>query len=117
MGSSSYGRITPLIVSAVQDIANISSTFEQNLIAWLGNAQNGIGEFFAPQVGNFQTTNASTTNTQTLNVQTICVGDHPNRPLSSVRHQSPTRRSVEPNRLRPNPKIRDLLQDSPKFDA
>ena len=46
-----YGRITPLIVSAVQDIANISSTFEQNLIAWLGNAQNGIGEFFA-QVGN-----------------------------------------------------------------
>ena len=47
-----YGRLTPLIVSAVQDIANISSTFEQNLIAWLGNAQNGIGEFFA-QVGNF----------------------------------------------------------------
>ena len=42
-----YGRITPLIVSAVQDIANISSTFEQNLIAWLGNAQNGIGDLFA----------------------------------------------------------------------
>jgi hypothetical protein len=79
-----YGRLTPLIVSAVQDIANISSTFEQNLIAWLGNAQNGIGEFFA-QVGNFQTTNAetsnaSTTNTQTLNVQQVCVGDSPTDP-------------------------------------
>jgi hypothetical protein len=72
-----YGRLTPLIVSAVQDIANISSTFEQNLIAWLGSASNGIGEFFA-QVGNFQTTNtetsnASTTNTQTLNASTVCL--------------------------------------------
>jgi hypothetical protein len=42
-----YGRLTPLIVSAVQDIANISSTFELNLIAWLGNAENGIVDLFA----------------------------------------------------------------------
>ena len=45
-----YGRITPLIVSAVQDIASISSTFEQNLIAWLGNTENGIAKLFANQV-------------------------------------------------------------------
>jgi hypothetical protein len=69
-----YGRITPLIVQAVQDIANISSTFEQNLIAWLGNASNGIDEFFA-QVGNFHTVNSSTDNTQQL-----CLTDAPNDP-------------------------------------
>ena len=45
--SVDYGRITPLIVQAVQDIANITSTFQQNLIAWLGNASNGITDFFA----------------------------------------------------------------------
>ena len=49
-----YGRITPLIVKAVQDIANITSTFQQNLIAWLGNASNGIDQLFA-NVGNFHT--------------------------------------------------------------
>jgi Domain of unknown function (DUF5011)/Chaperone of endosialidase len=65
-----YGRLTPLIVSAMQDIADISSTFEQNLIAWLGNAQNGIGEFFA-QVGDFQTINATTTNSTTGNFQAV----------------------------------------------
>ena len=42
-----YGRITPLIVQAVQDIANITSTFQQNLIAWLGNASNGIHDLYA----------------------------------------------------------------------
>lgn len=45
--SVDYGRITPLIVKAVQDIATISSTFQQNLIAWLGNAGNGIQDFYA----------------------------------------------------------------------
>lgn len=48
--SVDYGRLTPLIVSAIQDIANISNTFEQNLIAWLGNAQNGIAKLFAGEV-------------------------------------------------------------------
>jgi hypothetical protein len=45
--SVDYGRITPLIVKAVQDIANITSTFQRNLIAWLGNATNGITDLFA----------------------------------------------------------------------
>ncbi len=51
-----------------------------NLIAWLGNASNGIGEFFA-QVGNFQTTNATTTNTQTLNASTVCVAKSDGSPV------------------------------------
>ena len=53
-----YGRITPLIVKAVQDIANITSTFQQNLIAWLGSASNGITDLYATVIhavtGDFQ---------------------------------------------------------------
>jgi hypothetical protein len=33
--SVDYGRITPLIIKAVQDIANLSDTFKNTLIAWL----------------------------------------------------------------------------------
>ena len=40
------GLIAP-IVSAIQEIANVGGTFQQNLIAWLGNAQNGIGDLYA----------------------------------------------------------------------
>ena len=40
------GLIAP-IVSAVQEIASISGNFEQNLIAWLGSASNGIADLFA----------------------------------------------------------------------
>jgi hypothetical protein len=74
-----YTDLVVPLVAAVQDIANISSTFEQNLIAWLGNAQNGIGQFFA-QVGNFQTVNASSTNSTTGNFQQVCISDGPNDP-------------------------------------
>jgi hypothetical protein len=42
-----YGRLTPLLVQAVQDIANLSDAFKQTLIAWLGDASNGIAEFYA----------------------------------------------------------------------
>jgi hypothetical protein len=45
--SVDYGRITPLIVKAVQDIANLSDTFKATLIAWLGNASDGIVDLFA----------------------------------------------------------------------
>ncbi len=48
--SVDYGRVTPLIVAAVQDIANITGVFEQNLIAWLGNAGNGIADLFAKNI-------------------------------------------------------------------
>ena len=40
------GLISP-IVSAIQGIANVTSSFQQNLIAWLGDASNGITDFFA----------------------------------------------------------------------
>ncbi|MBM3272246.1 DUF5011 domain-containing protein [Candidatus Kaiserbacteria bacterium] len=45
-----YGRITPLIVKAVQDIANLADTFKHTLIAWLGDANNGIGKLFAHEI-------------------------------------------------------------------
>jgi hypothetical protein len=48
--SVDYGRITPLIVKAVQDIANITSSFKDNLIAWLADAGNGITKLFAKEV-------------------------------------------------------------------
>ncbi len=48
--SVDYGRITPLIVKAVQDIAQITSSFKDNLIAWLADASNGITKIFAKEV-------------------------------------------------------------------
>jgi hypothetical protein len=61
--SVDYGRITPLIIKSVQDIANLSDTFKATLVAWLGNASNGIDQFFA-NVGNFHT----------VNTNQLCVG-------------------------------------------
>jgi len=43
------GLIAP-IVKAMQEIAAISGTFETNLVAWLGSASNGIGDFFAKNI-------------------------------------------------------------------
>jgi hypothetical protein len=51
-GAVDYGRITPLIVKAVQDIANLADAFKSKLIAWFADSANGIGQFFA-NVGNF----------------------------------------------------------------
>ena len=62
-----YGRITPLIVKAVQDIANLSATFRNSLVAWLADAQNGIAELFA-MVGDF-----GRVNTSELCVDDVCV--------------------------------------------
>jgi hypothetical protein len=45
-----YGRITPLIVKAVQDIANLSDMFKNTLIAWFASAANGITDLFARTV-------------------------------------------------------------------
>jgi hypothetical protein len=46
LGLNYIGLISP-IVSAIQGIAHISGDFESNLIAWLGNASNGIQDLFA----------------------------------------------------------------------
>ena len=52
-----YAGLTPYLVKAVQQIATISDAFETNLIAWLGNAENGIGDLYATVIhastGNF----------------------------------------------------------------
>ncbi len=48
--SVDYGRITPLLVKAIQDIATISSSFKDALVAWLGDATNGITKLFAKEV-------------------------------------------------------------------
>jgi|GEM_PF-1552608 hypothetical protein len=46
LGLNYIGLIAPA-VSAIQEIAAISGEFESNLIAWLGNASNGITDLFA----------------------------------------------------------------------
>jgi hypothetical protein len=43
------GFVVPL-VKAVQEIASVGSTFKANLIAWLGDAGNGIGDLFAQRL-------------------------------------------------------------------
>jgi hypothetical protein len=43
------GLIAP-IIKAIQEIAQITGSFKTNLIAWLGDAGNGIGDFFANRV-------------------------------------------------------------------
>jgi Chaperone of endosialidase/Domain of unknown function (DUF5011) len=45
-----YNALTFALINAVKQIASISDEFEQNLIAWLGNAQNGIQDLFANRV-------------------------------------------------------------------
>ncbi|MEI7720152.1 MAG: tail fiber domain-containing protein, partial [bacterium] len=51
------GLIAP-IVKAVQSIAHVTGTFKDTLVAWLGDAGNGIDQFFA-NVGNFHTVNTN----------------------------------------------------------
>jgi len=45
-----YSALTFALINAIKDIANISGDFETNLIAWLGNASNGIQDLFAQRV-------------------------------------------------------------------
>ncbi len=45
-----YAKLTSLIVKAVQEIANITGMFKENLIAWLGDMSNGIEKLFAKEV-------------------------------------------------------------------
>lgn len=45
-----YSQFTPIIIKAIQEITSITSSFKDNLIAWLGDVGNGIGDFFANRV-------------------------------------------------------------------
>ena len=42
--------IASYLTGAIQEIASISGAFEQNLIAWLGSAENGIGDLYASAI-------------------------------------------------------------------
>ncbi|MFA5744879.1 MAG: tail fiber domain-containing protein [Candidatus Paceibacterota bacterium] len=42
-----YGALVAPLIEAVKEIGNISGEFKSNLIAWLGNATNGIADLFA----------------------------------------------------------------------
>ena len=46
LGLNYTGLIAP-IIGAIQGIAHIAGDFQKDLIAWLGNASNGITDFFA----------------------------------------------------------------------
>jgi GDSL-like Lipase/Acylhydrolase family/Chaperone of endosialidase/Bacterial surface protein, Ig-like domain len=45
-----YENITAILTGGIQEIASISGEFEKNLIGWLGNASNGIGDLFANNI-------------------------------------------------------------------
>jgi hypothetical protein len=45
-----YSALTFALINAIKDIASISGAFQTNLIAWLGNASNGITKLFAGEV-------------------------------------------------------------------
>ena len=45
-----YGRLTPLIVQSVKDIASLSDSFKGTLVAWFADAGNGIGDLFAHNI-------------------------------------------------------------------
>lgn len=64
-----YTSIVPLLVRALQDLANIAGQFKENLVAWLGNATNGITDLFAK---NLYATNVAADRI-TAN-QELCVG-------------------------------------------
>ena len=74
-----YAGLTPYLVKAVQEIASISGVFEQNLIAWLGSASNGISDLFAKNLyavnGKFTTLSANSTISDTITANhTLCIG-------------------------------------------
>jgi len=66
--SVKYENLTAILAKAIQEIAGISGAFKANLIAWLGDAGNGIGNLFA------QTITATNVTADTGTFQKLCVG-------------------------------------------
>ena len=46
----SYDRFGVLAIAAIKDVAGITGTFKNNLIAWFGDATNGIQKLFVKEV-------------------------------------------------------------------
>ena len=65
--SVDYARVVPLLTKAIQDIGNITSTFRTNLIAWFGNVENGITDFYA------KTVKGDKVETKELCIDDVCV--------------------------------------------
>ncbi|HEY1041565.1 MAG TPA: tail fiber domain-containing protein [Candidatus Paceibacterota bacterium] len=65
--SVDYTRVVPLLTKAIQDIGNITSTFRTNLIAWFGNVENGITDFYA------KTVKGDKVETKELCIDDVCV--------------------------------------------
>jgi trimeric autotransporter adhesin len=90
VGQDSHGYLTlqdrPLIaalVNAEKEIASISGSFKNALVAWLGDAGNGIGDFFA-RVGHF-----NETDTQKLCVGSTCLTEDQLKALLATAGQQP----------------------------
>lgn len=89
-----YAGFTPYLVKAVQEIASITGAFKDNLVAWLGNASNGIGDLFAKNLyatnvtadtGNFSTGHFS----NELCVGNTCVTETQFKAMVAAANQSP----------------------------
>ena len=83
MWSVDYGRITPLLVKAIQDIAKITGTFKSNLITWLGDAQNGIEVLTAKII------RADKVETKQLCIEDVCITKEELIKLKSLQNTVP----------------------------
>jgi hypothetical protein len=95
VGQDSHGYLTlqdrPLIaalVNAEKEIGTISGSFKTALIAWLGDAGNGIGNLFAKDIYASNIT-TQTVNSQRDNTQELCIseGANDNAPLCVTKPQ------------------------------
>jgi hypothetical protein len=86
LGLNYTGLISPL-VKAVQEIASISDAFKTNLIAWLGDASNGIQDLYASVV------HSKEDDTQKLCVGTTCVTPAQFQAMVAAANQSPSNES------------------------
>jgi hypothetical protein len=68
-----YAGLTPYLTGAIQEITSISGDFQTNLIAWLGNTNNGIENLFAKNIYATNTTSDLITATKELCVGSTCV--------------------------------------------
>ncbi|HVZ75733.1 MAG TPA: tail fiber domain-containing protein [Candidatus Paceibacterota bacterium] len=62
-----YAGFTPYLAAAIQQIANLGDNFKATLIAWLGDAQNGIHDLYATIF------HAKEVDTDKLCVGSVCV--------------------------------------------
>jgi len=85
-----YEQLTSVLTKAIQEIATISGTFEQNLIAWLASASNGIHDLFAGTVHAHQFCAQKSDGTE------VCVTGDQLAALLAADNPSPLRGSTRP---------------------